>query len=302
MKVDDVTVVICCNKNDYFLARICIASIRYYYPHISIELVKDPGNGNFNTVEVEKHFNVKNIDLQVKKIGWGAAKLLYLYKYQQRKKVLFLDADIVFIGPFIERLLKQFEANDYVVSIENIKEPNEDWIRKLYFDTKEIEATFPGYQFPGYLFNTGQMFITTGAIEKEVLDKFFDIGRYPYWKYPKIFPTVDQSLFNYLLPTLAFEGKLKLGTNDFMVWSKSSIAADLKLSDIAEKKLKVGLIHWAGDVRTPILKNMTRADVLYFFESVYYEGIKFGNIKKVSRKVVPLVIFGLKKVKALIKK
>lgn len=266
MKVEDVTVVICCNKNDHFLARICVASIRYYYPNIPIELVKDSKNGNFNTNELENHFNVKNVDLQVKKIGWGAAKLLYLYKYTERKKVLFLDADIVFIGPFIERLLLQFEGNDYVVSIENILEPNEDWIRKLYFDTKEIEATFPGYKFPGYLFNTGQMFITTGAIKKEVLDQFFDIKRYPYWKYPTIFPTVDQSLFNYLLPTLAADRKIELATSDFMVWSKSDIATNLRLSDVIDKKLDLGLIHWAGDVRTPVLKDMSKADILHFFE------------------------------------
>src|SRR4051794_22125653 len=103
MTIEDLTLVICCNRADYFFARLCIASIRYYYPDIAVELVKDPGNGSFCTSEVEKHFGVSIIDFNVEKIGWGAAKLLYLYKFTSKKKVVFLDADIVFIGPFLQR-------------------------------------------------------------------------------------------------------------------------------------------------------------------------------------------------------
>ena len=301
MKAEDITLAVCCNKNDYFLARICIASIRYYYPYATIELVKDSGNGSFNTKEIERLFNVKIIEFAVKKVGWGAAKFFYLYKFPERKKVLFLDADIVFVGPFIERLLPQIKKNDYVVSIENVAEPNADWIKKLYFDTKEIEASFPGYQYPGYLFNTGQIFMTTGTIEKETLAKFFDLQNYPYWKYPQLFPTVDQSLLNYLLPTLADAGKINLATSDFMIWSKSTAAKELGLNDIIEKKLDEGLIHWAGDLRTPELKNMTRPDILQFFESVYYERIRFGKMKMVSRKLLPSFIIRLKKIKRWIK-
>ncbi|WP_394771887.1 hypothetical protein [Mucilaginibacter sp.] len=69
MKLNDLTVVVCCNRKDVFLARICIASIRYYYPDIDIELVKDSGNGTFNTYELEKYFGVKVVDLGIKKLG-----------------------------------------------------------------------------------------------------------------------------------------------------------------------------------------------------------------------------------------
>lgn len=43
MNLGDLTVVVCCNRKDYFFARICVASIRYYYPEINIEIIKDLG-------------------------------------------------------------------------------------------------------------------------------------------------------------------------------------------------------------------------------------------------------------------
>jgi hypothetical protein len=65
MQINDLTIVVCCNKKDFFFARICIASIRYYYPDINIELIKDPGNGKFNSGELEKYFNVIDVELNV---------------------------------------------------------------------------------------------------------------------------------------------------------------------------------------------------------------------------------------------
>jgi hypothetical protein len=302
LKINDLTIVVACNKKDYFFARLCVASIRYYYPAISIELIKDPGNGKFNSTELEKHFRVKSVDLRVERIGWGAAKLLYLYKSPPGKKILFLDADIVFTGPFLERLLPLAATNDFVVSAEYNDDPYAEWVKKIYFDTKQIEQTFPGYQFPGYFFNTGQIIMTTGAIQEKILEQFFDINAYPFWKKAEIFPLVDQSLFNYLLPTLASQQLIKLGVSDFMIWSRSRAAQKLTVAEVATKEFKGGLIHWAGDGRTPQLHNMTNFQILHFFETLYYDQISFGKMKMVTRKVAPFIITGLKKIRRLVKR
>ena len=118
MEITDLTVVGSCHRKDFYLAKICIASIRYYYPDINIELVKDSENGSFNTSDLEKYFNVQSVDLGIPKMGWGGAKFHYLYQKPASKKILILDADIVFIGPFLERMLPIVGCNDYVVSIE----------------------------------------------------------------------------------------------------------------------------------------------------------------------------------------
>lgn len=299
MKLEELTIVVFCNKNDLFFARICIASIRYYYPHINIEIVKDAGNGKFNTKEVEKYFNVSNVDLKKEKMGWGGGKFHYLYTMPKGKKVLIMDADIVFVGNFIERLITDIGNNDYLVSIERTDDPYADWVKEIYFDTKKIEAQYPNYSFPGFFFNTGQVFLTGGAIDNKILDNFFDISSPPYWKNLPLFPLVDQSVYNYLLPTLASQNQLKLGTGEFMLWSKSNVVKELTLEDIKLKKLDIGLIHWAGDLRINSLTGMTRKDLLQFFEQNYYSKITHGYIKHMYRRI-PIIF--IKLLKLLFKK
>ena len=286
MKLNDLTIVVCCNSQDFFLARICIASIRYYYPEIPIELVKDYGKGSFSSNNLEKYFNVKNINLGVKKMGWSAAKFLYLYKMPKGKKVLLLDADIAFVGPFLERIIREIETDDYVVSIDKESNPYSDFVTNTYFVTKNIESAYPDYKFPGYLFNAGAVFVTVGAIPKEILDEFFDETKYPFWKNFYLFSLVDQSVYNYLLPTLASKNQLKLGTQNFMLWSNSEIAKALNLDNIKSGTLKTGLIHWAGEPKSPSLTGMSRKDILMFFQDYYYKRIPLPWINKTKDKVV----------------
>lgn len=294
MVLEDLTVVVCCNKNDAFFARICIASIRYYYPNIDIEIVKDLGNGNFNTKELEKYFNVKNVNLNKDKMGWGGGKFHYFYSMIKLQKVLVIDADIVFIGNFIERLLSSVAQNEFVVSVEIEDNPYAKWVKEIYFDTKKVETFDKLYKFPGYFFNTGQMFITGGSIDIKILDNFFDVKKPPYFRNLELFPLVDQSLYNYLLPTLVNQNKLKLGIENFMLWSKSDLVKKISLSDIIEKRLDIGLIHWAGDIRTDSLIGMSRHDILYFFEQYYYSIIPFGKIKFIGLRIPIILIHFLK--------
>lgn len=290
MNISDLTIAVCCNKNDFFMARICIASIRYYYSEIPVEIVKDTGNGKFNTKELERYFNVTNIDIGIEKLGWSGAKFHYLYQMPEGKKVLLLDADIVFIGPFLKRLLPLIEQNDYVVSIDKETNPYAEWVKKDYFDTKKIEAYFPLYKYPGYFFNAGQIFVTTGSIDKNILNNYFNPHNYPYWKNKELFPAVDQSVYNYLLPTLSAQNKLKLATAEFMLWSKSKAVKNISLNKIKNKETDAGLIHWAGDAKNPLLKYMTRGDILKFFEKEYFKRIKYSKIKIAGEKAIPLIL------------
>lgn len=296
MKVNDLTVVVCCNRKDVFLARICIASIRYYYPDIDIELVKDPGNGTFNTHELEKYFGVKVVDLGIKKLGWSGAKFHYLYQKPIGKKILILDADIVFIGPFLERLLPQIECNDYVVSIEENDISNKEWVRNTYFDIEAVQNEYPLYKYPGYFFNAGQIFLTLGAIDKSLLEEFFNPGKYPFWQKNKLFPLVDQSVYNYLLPTLVAEQKIKMGKEKFMIWAGGNEFLNISLQDVADKKIDLGLVHWAGCLRIPYVSKMRGGDILVQFENFYYNTISFGLLKKNKRRSITFLDFSLRNI------
>lgn len=295
MNVDDLTIVVCCNKRDFFLAKICIASVRYYYPDIPIELVKDLGNGYFNSGKLERAFNVKRVDLGIKKMGWSGAKFHYLYHMPKGKKVFLLDADIVFAGPFLERLQYLYTLNDYVVSADLNDDPYSDFARLTYFETRKIETKFPAYKHPGYFFNAGQLFVTVGSIAKEVLDIFFDQNKFPYWRDTDLFPLVDQSVYNYLLPTLANQGKLKLATDHFMVWCRSDRAKLITLESIRAKSFDGGVIHWAGDLRLAYVQKMTRGDILNFFEDYYFQQVSIGTAERFFYKLGPFFYYHMRR-------
>lgn len=285
MKIEELTIVVCCNKKDFFFAKICIASIRYYYPEIAVELVKDEGNGKFNTNDLVKYFQVKIVDLGIKKMGWSGAKFHYLFKHPIAKKVLILDADIVLIGPFLERLLPVISHYDYVVSGEKELNPSAEWVKNVYFDHAKIHSAYPSYSYPGYFFNAGQVFLTTGVIPLEVLRNFFNPEQFPFWTKMDLFPLVDQSVYNYLLPVLHKEGKLKLKDENYMIWGLSEECMSVSLEGVQNKSLLSGLIHWAGCDRFQFVKKMTRGDILIFFESEYYRKIPIGFLKQIVNRL-----------------
>jgi len=296
MTIDDLTIVVCCTKRDFFMAKICVASIRYYYPGVRIELVKDEGNGKFRSKELETNFNVSVVDLKVKNLGMCGAKFHYLYLPQRRKKVLLLDPDIVFIGPFVDRLLPAVAANDYVVSCNENDISDTGWVTRTYFDMEMLRATYPAYKYPGYFFNCGQLFLTTGSIEEKYLDEFFNPHEYPYWKNRDLFHLYDQSIYNYLLPTLEAEKKLKLGKEKFMIWAGDEAVSKIKLADIEQRILQSGLIHWAGCLRFTPASKMIRGDILQFFESFYYSRVKRGRFKQPFRTFILTIEYHLKQV------
>lgn len=69
---------IICHKLDFFLTKIAVASIRYYYPNVEINLIKDELNGDFSTRDLEKYFNVNIIYIEKRKFGWTSAKVFLL--------------------------------------------------------------------------------------------------------------------------------------------------------------------------------------------------------------------------------
>jgi hypothetical protein len=278
-----VTIVVFCNKNDFFLTKICISSIRYFYPDIEILLVKDELNGKFSTKELEKRFQVNIFDCGKRKFGWAAAKTFFLLQANVGKKYLLLDSDIVFIEPFLERLLPKVNFNDIVVSADFYENVYTKHVRETYFDVTEVETFDPTYAYPGFFFNTGQIFITGGAISVEQLFPFFDRSAFPYWKRLDTFPLVDQSLYNYLFPTLTKRNELTLETDKFMIWSESEEAKNITLDKVIARCEHGGLIHWAGARRTPYLKKMSNSSVLEFFEQEYYKNIFLGSWLKFYR-------------------
>ena len=143
-------VYIATHRSDLRLTRICVASVRRWYPDIPILLLKDEANGGFRTREIETAWNVQLWPTGSRSFGWGFIKLEPLFD-SERIRYLVLDSDVVFVGRVIDAL-ERFDE-DFVVQEE--QQPPHD-VPNLYFDADKIRAALdPQFAGPAFTFNTG---------------------------------------------------------------------------------------------------------------------------------------------------
>lgn len=275
------SIYIVCHKLDYFLAQIAVASIRYYYPDVEINLVKDEINGKFSTTELEQQFSVNLISLGEKRFGWASAKIFLLLSSKLKgKKILVLDADTVFVGNVLDKIVPYLERCDFIISPEYNDKPGSKTFTDFYYDFALFRLYYPNLTFPGFTFNTGNIVITAGLLKKRDVKKYFNTSKYPYWTAfgQKMLPTRDQSLLNILLPLKVKLKQLKWKQLRFMLWFGEDTVKQLLITDI-----KAGtnsfLIHWAGEKRIPFLPAMKRGDILLFFQKYYFTQLPFGKMR-----------------------
>lgn len=304
-EINDLKIVVTVNKNDLWFCRICISSIRYYYPDVELFLLKDELNGKFSTIEIEKYWNVDTIELGPKKFGWAGAKMFLITDIRFHGQNLFvIDSDIIFVGKLLDNICRKISNFDIIVSPEFEKNPYADWVKNIYFDVRKIEKFNSNYSYPGYFFNSGQLLFKGGFLTKNDLKDYFDFERFPFWKKLDILPLVDQSLLNYIIPVLQHRNLLKVCSDfNFMLWSRSDGARKITLEKIKYDHSSPYLIHWAGDIRTNFLSKMNQSDLLIYFEKIYYARIPFGFILLYVRKLRPIlkwyISFSIKSVKKL---
>jgi hypothetical protein len=270
MKIE--AVVISCYRFDLYLTRLSVASIRQWYPHIPILLLKDCQYGDFSTAELERYWNVQIYPGRQKKLGWGFGKLELMTETPARR-LLLLDSDTVFTGRVLDRL-EAFD-HDLVVDKEDFSPAA---IEVQFFPVERVRQLDPQFDFPGYGFNTGQMVATTGRISRADFDGLLD------WRARTvirrdIFQKGEQGLFNYVVLRKAARHELTIHREDFMVWpGEASRVAHIRLADLtAADPRPAQVIHWAGLGWGKTLDEMPRADLLLHFEELYYSRIPRGR-------------------------
>lgn len=276
------SIVIACQRHDFEFTKICISSVRYYYPSIEILLLKDEKNGFFSTKKVEKLFDLKVVKLEKNIFGWGNSKiLLVLSKLDNKKKYLVLDSDTIFVGPVLSNFNNILNKYDFIVSPETVNSPGDKFFNLLYYDPKWAKTQFSNFKYPGYAFNTGAMIISTKVIKNKDFHPYFSSNKYPFFikKYQNFFQSNDQSLFNLLLPIFNDKKKIKLGLKPFMLWSEDNyLKNNISIESVKNDKNKI-LIHWAGYNKSASFSKLTRSDLLLFFLKQYYLKQKFGLLK-----------------------
>jgi hypothetical protein len=260
------------------LTRICVASIRHWYPDTRIVLFKDEGGGPFDTSEIERIWNVEVLKTADKQFGWGFGHFDLLLM-PQPERFLAIDVDIVFTG----RLLDRLEAYDADLIIDEEDHPANPTGKfgDLYFKLDKLAGFDPAFRFPGYAFNAGQFVGTTGIFRKSDFDGLVE------WSSPRrsirteIFNFGDQGIFNYLVMKLEAAGRLTVARVPFMRWEESELD-EIELAKLGPESPYPTLIHWAGR-RAPRMKDMLRADILFTFEDLYYSRVPFGAVRRAWR-------------------
>jgi hypothetical protein len=269
-------VYIAAHRRDLRLTRICVASVRRWYPDVPLFLLKDQTNGAFNSQEIEETWNVQVWPTKDQTFGWGFIKLEPLFD-TERHRFLMLDSDIVFLGRVIDSLEK-FDA-DFVVQEE--QQPLRD-IPDLYFDAARIRASFnPALNDPAFTFNTGQYVGTSGLIARDDFSELVQWSQPRRVRHPEMFNLGEQGVLNYVVLEKLADGSISVARTPFMKWGKEEMSP-FDIASLDGDSPYPYLIHWAG-LKKLRLRRMLRADILSHFETAYYRRLAFGRARQWSR-------------------
>lgn len=263
-------VVISCYRFDLEFTRICVASIRHWYPDVPIWLLKDHQYGDFNTAEIEKYWNVQVYPAQ-EKLGWGFGKLVVMTELP-RRRFLFLDSDTAFAGRVLDRL----EGFDENLVVENKDYVAINEVEDQFYSLDGIRQLDPTFKFPGFGFNGGELVATTGVLTKGDFAGLLDWQTLTV-KHPEIFKMGDQGLTNYVVLRKMQRGELTLRREPLMVWpGDAERAKHIQVTDFTSDSPHQQVIHWAGLRWGKAPEEMLRSDILLHFEKMYYSRIPLG--------------------------
>ncbi len=270
---------ISCYYRDVNLTKICVASIRYWYPDIRILLVKDESLKKFSTKDIEKNWDVEVFNNDTIFVS-GRFSILSLLIQKGDECCLYLDSDLVFCGPVLS-VFEEYDT-DVVVSPNWDKDPYHPLHTKRYYNYAKLKEVDPGFKFTGYTFNAGQIAFKEGVFSPEDFLDYLDVTPTNVTnKRGDIISLDDQGLLNYTLVKMESDRKISISKIEFMLIPYREREIDICVSDIINKKEKFPFIlHWAGISGRKFIHYMTQSEILIFFNDLYYSRLKYGFFKK----------------------
>ncbi|HTN46475.1 MAG TPA: glycosyltransferase [Flavipsychrobacter sp.] len=290
MKIDKV--VIACFNKDIALLRTCVASVRYWYPDIDIYLLKDTIQGDFSVDELKTYWNCKIYPSTRQHFGWGWS-ILEVLTNPEKGKCLFLDSDTVLLGRVIDKLNEYDE--DFVVTGVEEKDERHPNVNNHYIDMSKIGSIDNGYKYPGYVFNTGQIVLTSGIFSKADCSEVIEFDPLFKNKYPDVLRYTDQGTLNYILHKAQKEEKVTVRYDDFWIWPGLPKAATIHIQNI-RSRTENGypfVLHWAG-IKPVDFRKYLRYDIISFYDDFYYGKIPMGYLKRTYRHLKRLSIARIK--------
>lgn len=257
------------SAHDARFTRICVASIRHFYPHVVIKLLAGGKLEHGLREELARYWDVGTADVPPGDYGWGFVKLEPLFG-KRGERFLAVDSDTVFAGPVLDTWASS--AADFLVDDEAQTEAD---THRLYYDWRKVAAIDAAVGPPQFVFNTGQWFGTAGVLTRE------DFAPWVGWtmprrlKHPDCFMPGDQGILNFVLNRKYAGEGLRVERRKIMRWPGHSMAG-LDARTVAERRATPVVVHWAG-MKKPRLGEMAGADLLGLFERQYYARIPSGS-------------------------
>lgn len=268
--VDCIYIAAC--ARDARLTRICVASIRYFYPDVPIRLLAGDILQRGLADELHRYWGVELVDLPKGDYGWGLVKLEPLFG-RPGESFLVVDVDTAFTG----RVLDLRAQSDAPFFVDNEQLSDADF-KRLYYDWDKLREIDPKVQSARAAFNVGQWFGTAGLVKREDFDAWVAWEMPRRLRYPDLFMGGDQGVMNYvILQKEAFEG-LRIERHTIMRWPGHSMEG-LNAETIAKRTAPPLVIHWAG-MKKAALGEMVGGDILLFYEKYYYTRLPAATLRR----------------------
>lgn len=270
LPVDRIYLAAC--ARDARLTRICLASIRYFYPDAPIQILAGDILQRGLADELRRHWGVEVADLPAGDYGWGLVKLEPLFG-PPGQRFLVVDVDTAFTGKVLD-VRAQSDA-PFFVDDETLSDAD---FKRLYYDWDKVAAIDPKAQSARAAFNVGQWFGTAGLVPREAFDPWVEWTLPRRLRHPELFMGGDQGVLNYVvLQHEAFVG-LKIERRTIMRWPGDGMAG-LDAKSVAAGTAPPLIVHWAG-MKATFLRDMVGGDLLQFFEDWYYSRMPLGAARK----------------------
>jgi len=257
---------------DARLTRICLASIRYFYPEAPIQILAGDILQRGLAAELKRHWGVEVANLPAGDYGWGLVKLEPLFG-PPGQRFLVMDVDTAFTG----RVLDVRAQSDAPFFVDDERLSDADF-KRLYYDWEKLAAIDPKVQSARAAFNVGQWFGTAGLVPREAFDRWVEWTLPRKLRYPDLFMGGDQGVMNYVvLQSEAFDG-LAIERRTIMRWPGNGMD-DLDPASVAAGTAPPLIVHWAG-MKATFLRDMVGGELLQFFEDYYYRRMPAGALRR----------------------
>jgi hypothetical protein len=264
---------IAASASDARYTRVCVASIRYFYPQVPIKLLAGGPLERGLKEELARYWDVGIADVRPGNWGWGFVKLEPLFG-RPGERFMVVDSDTVFAG----RVLATWLASTADFLVDDEQQSKAD-LERLYYDWRKVAAVYPATRPPQFVFNSGQWFGTSGIITRADFALFVDWSSMP----PKVrradlFMPGDQGVLNYVLNRKATLERICVDRRKIMRWPGHGLDG-ISASSVANGTAPPVVVHWAG-LKKIRIGAMAGGDVLRFFERLYYSRLPAARARR----------------------